>query len=72
MVFYQLGPKSLKKMFNEVETIATRNLDKWAGQKSVELKDVTANVSKGNTDNWLKLQLHNLHLVITKLGISKF
>ena len=56
----------------KVETVATRNQDKWAGHESVELKNVNVNVSKGHYDNWFKLQLHNLHLVITKLGISRF
>ncbi|GKA34967.1 cytochrome P450 87A3-like protein isoform X2 [Tanacetum coccineum] len=44
MVLSLFGPESLKKMLNEVETVATRNLDIWAGNESVELKDVTANM----------------------------
>ncbi|KVH95469.1 hypothetical protein Ccrd_002470 [Cynara cardunculus var. scolymus] len=49
MVLYLFGPESLKKMLHEVEDVATRNLEKWAGQESVELKEATANVSKRTT-----------------------
>ncbi|KAI3812965.1 hypothetical protein L1987_17678 [Smallanthus sonchifolius] len=44
MVLYLFGPESLKKMLNEVENVAARNLKKWAGQDSVELKEATANM----------------------------
>lgn len=45
MVLCLFGPESLKKMLHEVENVATRNLEKWAGQESVDLKEATANVS---------------------------
>ncbi|XP_076912667.1 cytochrome P450 87A3-like, partial [Bidens hawaiensis] len=44
MVLYLFGPESLKKMLNEVEDVAARNLEIWAGLESVELKEATANM----------------------------
>lgn len=45
MVLYLFGPESLKKMLHEVEHVAAINLQKWAAQDSVELKEATANVT---------------------------
>lgn len=44
MVLYLFGPESLKKMLHEVEHVAAINLQKWAAQDSVELKEATANM----------------------------
>ncbi|KAJ0778908.1 putative abieta-7,13-dien-18-ol hydroxylase [Helianthus annuus] len=44
MVLYLFGPESLKKMLHEVEHVATKSLEKWAGLESVDLKEATANM----------------------------
>nr|XP_043630703.1 cytochrome P450 87A3-like [Erigeron canadensis] len=44
MVLNLVGYESLKKILSEVESIATRNIEKWVGQETVELKAATANL----------------------------
>ncbi|KAJ0602641.1 putative abieta-7,13-dien-18-ol hydroxylase [Helianthus annuus] len=44
MVLSVVGPESLKKMFSEVESVATRNLEVWASQETVELKTSIGNM----------------------------
>ncbi|KAJ0594455.1 putative abieta-7,13-dien-18-ol hydroxylase [Helianthus annuus] len=44
MVLSVVGPESLKKMFSEVESVATRNLEAWASQETVELKTSIGNM----------------------------
>lgn len=44
MVLNLFGPESLKKMLPEVEQAATRRLQQWSNQDSVELKEATATV----------------------------
>ncbi|CAL5356093.1 unnamed protein product [Camellia sinensis] len=44
MVLNLFGPESLKKMLSEVEQAACRNLNRWSGKESVELKDSTASM----------------------------
>lgn len=45
MVLNLVGYGSLVKMISEVESASTRNIERWAGQGIVELKDATAYVS---------------------------
>lgn len=45
MVLNLFGPESLKKMLPEVEQKATRRLQQWSNQDSIELKEATANVN---------------------------
>ena len=44
MVLNLFGPESLKKMFPEVERTASRRLQRWSSQETVELKEATASV----------------------------
>lgn len=44
MVLNLFGPESLKKMLPEVEQAASRRLQQWSNQNSVELKEATATV----------------------------
>ncbi|KAF3448499.1 hypothetical protein FNV43_RR09212 [Rhamnella rubrinervis] len=44
MVLKLFGPESLKKMLPEVEQAATRRLQQWSNEDSVELKEATASM----------------------------
>lgn len=44
MVLNLFGPESLRKMLPEVEQVASRTLQRWSSQDTVELKEATASV----------------------------
>ncbi|KAH7514003.1 cytochrome P450 87A3 [Ziziphus jujuba] len=44
MVLNLFGPESLKKMVPQIEQAATRRLQQWSNQNSVELKEATASM----------------------------
>ncbi|KAJ9537313.1 hypothetical protein OSB04_030046 [Centaurea solstitialis] len=47
MVLHVVGPESLKKIFSELEGVATRKLEGWVGKEVVELKTEGADMIIG-------------------------
>ncbi|KAF5816111.1 putative cytochrome P450 [Helianthus annuus] len=44
MVLTVIGSQSLKNIFSEVETVATRNMERWVSQETTELKTAVADM----------------------------
>ncbi|KAF5816114.1 putative cytochrome P450 [Helianthus annuus] len=49
MMLNLFGHGSLKNMLSDIESVATRNIEMWVGQGTVELKDATADMVFGLT-----------------------
>ncbi|KAJ0437035.1 hypothetical protein HanHA300_Chr16g0597421 [Helianthus annuus] len=49
MMLNLFGHGRLKNMLSDIKNVATRNIEMWVGQGTVELKDATADMVFGLT-----------------------